>query len=51
MGEFIGEYVEIDVKSVMRGLAGVLRVRVKVDVRKPLKRKKCITLPNGAFFM
>lgn len=46
MGNFIGEFVEFDTKVVAFGFAGVLRVRVKVDIRKPLKRKKRVALLN-----
>lgn len=37
MGDFIWEYVETDMKAAMLELAGVTRVRFKVDVHKPLK--------------
>lgn len=47
-GNFIGEFLDFDGKDLSRGYTGVMRVRVRIDVRKPLKRKKRITLPNGS---
>lgn len=48
LGNFVGEYIEFDSQAVSLGYMGMLRMRVKVDVRKPLRRKKKIVLPNGS---
>ncbi|XP_040950366.1 uncharacterized protein [Gossypium hirsutum] len=47
LGNFIGEFIEYDFAAVQLGYKRIMRVRVKVDVRKPLKRKKRIALKNG----
>lgn len=43
-GAFIGEFVEYDAKAVAAGLRTFMRVRVLVDIRQPLKRKKKLIL-------
>lgn len=48
MGNFIGTYLKYDVKVVSLGYVGILRVRVRIDVRKPLKRKKRTAFPNDS---
>lgn len=45
---FIGKYVEFDAKVVALGSTGVLCVRVKIDIRRSLKRKKRIMLPKDS---
>ncbi|MBA0818356.1 hypothetical protein Gohar_028040, partial [Gossypium harknessii] len=47
LGNFIGEFIEYDSAAVQLGYKRIMRVKVKVDVRKPLKRKKRIALKNG----
>ncbi|MBA0659641.1 hypothetical protein Goklo_011754 [Gossypium klotzschianum] len=47
LGNFIGEFIEYDSAAVQLGYKRIMIVRVKVDVRKPLKRKKRITLKNS----
>ncbi|MBA0647692.1 hypothetical protein Goklo_015529 [Gossypium klotzschianum] len=44
---FIGEFIEYDTTVTQLGYKCIMRIRVKVDVRKPLKRKKMIALKNG----
>lgn len=39
-GNFIGEFVEYDAKSVVAGLRNFMRIQVMVDIQKRLKRKK-----------
>ncbi|MFQ6661610.1 hypothetical protein Gotur_029715 [Gossypium turneri] len=39
--------LEYDVKVVSLGYKGIMRVRVRFDIQKLLKRKKKIVLPNG----
>ncbi|PPS14507.1 hypothetical protein GOBAR_AA06064 [Gossypium barbadense] len=47
LGNFIGEFCEYDTVAVQLGYKRIMRIRVRVDVRKPLKRKKRIALKNG----
>ncbi|MBA0771799.1 hypothetical protein Gotri_007272 [Gossypium trilobum] len=42
-----GVLLEYDVKVVSLGYKGIMRVRVRFNIQKPLKRKKKIVLPNG----
>lgn len=46
IGNFIGQFIEYDCKVITLDYTGALRVRVRVDMEKSLKRKK-IVLPNG----
>ncbi|MBA0876608.1 hypothetical protein Goshw_003678 [Gossypium schwendimanii] len=46
LGNFIGEFIEYDSAAVQLRYKRIMRVRVKVDVRKPIKRKKRIALKN-----
>lgn len=48
LGNFFGEFVEYDVKNNTNNGRDWMRIRVRLDVRKPLKRKKKITKKNGA---
>lgn len=47
MGNFVGKFLDFDRQAVQLGFTGVLRVRVAVDIRKLLRRKKKILLPSG----
>ncbi|MBA0721942.1 hypothetical protein Golax_009437 [Gossypium laxum] len=47
IGNFIGQFIEYDCKVITLDYTGVLRVRVRVDMEKSLKRRKKIVLPNG----
>ncbi|MBA0791049.1 hypothetical protein Gohar_015651 [Gossypium harknessii] len=49
LGPFIGKYLEYDSKQINRGLKGYLRIRVEIDVKNPLKRRKKITLSSSKF--
>lgn len=42
IGRFIEKIIEYDMASISRGVKKYVRVRVKLDVQKPLKRKKKI---------
>lgn len=44
LGNFIKKFMESDVALVTRGIKKFMRVRVMLDVRKPLKRKKMIAI-------
>lgn len=47
LGDFIGQFVKYDAAAITRGLKKFLRVRVKLDVRRLLKRKKRMAIdPN-----
>lgn len=48
MRNFIGKFLEYDSKVVSLGYTGVLRTRVRIEVDKPLKRKKRIVMPNDS---
>ncbi|MBA0607476.1 hypothetical protein Godav_019771 [Gossypium davidsonii] len=40
LGNFIGEFIEYDTVATQLGYKCIMRIWVRVDVRKPLKRKK-----------
>lgn len=48
LGNFFGEFLEYDHKNNTSIWRDCMRVKVKLDVRKPLKRKKKITRRNGS---
>ncbi|XP_039017073.1 uncharacterized protein LOC120147892 [Hibiscus syriacus] len=50
LGNFIGVFIEFDAKAVTLGYKGSLQFCVLLDVRKPLKKKKKIALPNEGFY-
>lgn len=37
LGDFVGEFLEYDAKSVSKGLRNFMRIRVMLDVRRPLR--------------
>lgn len=39
-GNFIGEFMEYDTKRVVVGFKNFVHIRVLLDIRQPLKRKK-----------
>ncbi|MBA0568542.1 hypothetical protein Golob_006033 [Gossypium lobatum] len=47
LGNFIGAFIEYDVLATQLGYKRIIRIRVRINVRKPLKRKKKRVLPNG----
>lgn len=47
-GNFIGEFVEYDLKQLNRGFQSYMHIRVKVNVKKPLKRRKNIVVPSSS---
>lgn len=47
LGNFFGEFLEYDTKNNTSIWREYMRLRVKLDVRKPLKRKKKITKKDG----
>lgn len=47
MGEFFGEFLEYDHKNNTSIWREFMRIKVRLDVRKPLKRKKKIIRRNG----
>lgn len=46
-GNFVGQYLEYDGSSNQLSYKRIMRVRVRVDVRRPLRRRKSLTLPAG----
>ncbi|MBA0737072.1 hypothetical protein Gogos_010552 [Gossypium gossypioides] len=47
LGGFLGKFLECDSKSLSLGVRTILRIRVQLDVRKPLKRRKKIVFAYG----
>ncbi|XP_074352720.1 uncharacterized protein LOC141691867 [Apium graveolens] len=50
LGDFFGEFMEYDMKNNSSIWVEFMRIKVKLDVRKPLKRKKRILRNNGTDF-
>lgn len=48
LGDFFGEFIEYDHKNNASLWREYMRIKVKLDVRKPLKRKKKIIRRNGS---
>lgn len=51
LGDFFGQFVEYDSKNNSSIWREYMRLKISLDVRKPLKRKKKITRRNGSDFM
>lgn len=51
LGNFFGEFLLYDVKNNTSIWRECMRIKIKLDVRKPLKRKKRITRRNGSEFI
>lgn len=51
LGNFFGQYLEYDQKNNEGIWREYMRLKISLDVRKPLKRKKKITRRNGTEFM
>ncbi|KAG8488555.1 hypothetical protein CXB51_016297 [Gossypium anomalum] len=49
IGDFIGRFLEYDTSLVTRGFGQYMRIRVSIDVRLPLKRKKRIGANQSSF--
>ncbi|MBA0880649.1 hypothetical protein Goshw_021986 [Gossypium schwendimanii] len=47
LGSFIGAFLEYDTSTTQLGYKRIIRINVRIDVRKSLKRKKNLTLSNG----
>ncbi|MBA0601346.1 hypothetical protein Gorai_004526, partial [Gossypium raimondii] len=47
LGDFVGEFLEYDSKSLSTSLRSFMRIRVLLDVRRPLKRRKMIMCMLG----
>ncbi|KAH1105950.1 hypothetical protein J1N35_009718 [Gossypium stocksii] len=47
LGNFIGEFLEYDALSLAKGWHQFLRIRVNLDVRNPIKRKKLISMARN----
>ncbi|MBA0564697.1 hypothetical protein Golob_009615, partial [Gossypium lobatum] len=46
LGSFIEVFLEYDASMTQLGYKRIMRLKVRIDVRKPLKKKKKLTLPN-----
>lgn len=51
LGNFFGEFLQYDVKNNTSIWRECMRIRVRLDVRKPLKRKKKIVRKDGSEFV
>lgn len=51
LGNFFGEFLLYDTKNNSSIWRECMRIKIRIDVRKPLKRKKKITRKNGTDFM
>ncbi|MBA0697865.1 hypothetical protein Goari_021386, partial [Gossypium aridum] len=47
LGDFVGEFLEYDSKSLSTSLQSFVLIRVLLDVRRPLKRRKRIMYMSG----
>lgn len=47
LGNFIGDFLEYDTIAIQLGSKRFMGIRVKIDVRQPLRRRKRFALPNG----
>lgn len=47
LGNFFGEFLEYDTKNSSSIWRDCMRVRIRLDVRKPIKRKKKIVKKDG----
>ncbi|KAL4386718.1 hypothetical protein GQ457_09G000940 [Hibiscus cannabinus] len=47
LGDFIGEFVDYDSSAFTLGFKRIMKLRVRLDVRSPLKRRKKLLLPGG----
>ncbi|GMJ10542.1 hypothetical protein HRI_004723400 [Hibiscus trionum] len=47
LGDFIGKFIEYDCRDASLSYKGIMRIRVLMDVRLPLKRRKKLLLSNG----
>ncbi|MFQ6619409.1 hypothetical protein Gotur_000470 [Gossypium turneri] len=50
-GDFIGVFVEYDTKAIAAGLRSYMLIRVKVDIRQSLKRRKKLIMAKKEFFV
>ncbi|KAA3460790.1 nucleolin-like [Gossypium australe] len=46
-GNFIGKFLEHDTKQILNGYRNFMRIRVQIDVRKPLKRRKKVMISES----
>ncbi|KAK5844875.1 uncharacterized protein At4g02000-like [Gossypium arboreum] len=49
-GDFIGSFIKYDTKAITASLRNIMRIRVQVDVRKPLKRRKRLLVAKSKEF-
>ncbi|KAK5818877.1 hypothetical protein PVK06_023825 [Gossypium arboreum] len=47
LGNFIGKFLEHDTEQLNQGFRNYMRIRVQIDIRNPLKRKKKILIPHS----
>ncbi|KAA3460219.1 nucleolin-like [Gossypium australe] len=49
IGDFIGKFVEYDTSMVIRGIVQFMRIKVLIDTRYPLRRKKRLGIGQNRF--
>lgn len=47
LGDFLGKFIEYDFKTSMENDFDFSRIKVMLDIRKPLKRKRKLVGPSG----
>ncbi|CAN1824918.1 hypothetical protein LINPERHAP1_LOCUS30951 [Linum perenne] len=47
LGNFVGSFIAFDEKSMMMSAEMVMRVRVRLDIREPIKKEKKLKRPGG----
>lgn len=45
-GDFLGQFLECDAKSISKGYQSYMRIQVRIDVKNTMKRRKKIVLGN-----
>ncbi|KAB2035040.1 hypothetical protein ES319_D04G125000v1 [Gossypium barbadense] len=45
-GDFLGQFLECDAKSISKGYQSSMRIQVRIDVKNTMKRRKKIVLGN-----
>ncbi|GMI88724.1 hypothetical protein HRI_002541700 [Hibiscus trionum] len=47
MGNFLGSFLEYDATTIQKGHSRIMRIRARIDIGQPIKRRRKIGLPNG----
>lgn len=49
IGDFIGRFLEYNCSNLAKGVCNHLRIRVQMDVRRPLRKKKKVMFDSGIY--